>query len=87
MLATIERTRRAETATSNLVVASLEGVNKNYGSVKALRSVDFRVRAGEVSSAARSERRGQNDSREVAAGIVAAQFGTRPRFRRGPHES
>ena len=47
MLATIERTRRAETATSNLVVASLEGVNKNYGSVKALRSVDFRVRAGE----------------------------------------
>ncbi len=48
MLATIERTRRAETATSNLVVASLEGVNKNYGSVKALRSVDFRVRAGEL---------------------------------------
>jgi ABC-2 type transport system ATP-binding protein len=48
MLATIERTRRAETTTSNLVVASLEGVNKNYGSVKALRSVDFRVRAGEL---------------------------------------
>lgn len=48
MLATIERTRRAETAASNLVVASLEGVNKNYGSVKALRSVDFRVRAGEL---------------------------------------
>ena len=48
MLATIERPRRAETATSNLVVASLEGVNKNYGSVKALRSVDFRVRAGEL---------------------------------------
>src|SRR3984957_730415 len=30
------------------VVASLEGVNKNYGPVKALRAVDFQVRSGEV---------------------------------------
>lgn len=30
------------------VVASLEAVNKNYGSVRALRNVDFRVRAGEL---------------------------------------
>ncbi len=30
----------------NSVVASLEGVNKNYGSVRALRAVDFRIRAG-----------------------------------------
>ena len=30
------------------VVASLEGVNKNYGDVRALRGVDFAVRAGEV---------------------------------------
>jgi ABC-2 type transport system ATP-binding protein len=29
-------------------VAHLESVNKNYGSVRALRNVDFRVRAGEV---------------------------------------
>ena len=40
--------QRAETTTPNRIVASLEGVNKNYGSVRALRSVDFRVRAGEV---------------------------------------
>src|SRR6202521_6332855 len=30
------------------MVPSLEGVNKNYGNVRALRGVDFRVRAGEV---------------------------------------
>jgi ABC-2 type transport system ATP-binding protein len=30
------------------IVASLEGVNKNYGDIRALRGVDFRVRAGEV---------------------------------------
>src|ERR1700690_774331 len=35
-------------ADSNLIVASIEGVNKNYGDIRALRGVDFRVRAGEV---------------------------------------
>jgi ABC-2 type transport system ATP-binding protein len=30
------------------IVASLEGVSKNYGRVRALRAVDFHVRAGEV---------------------------------------
>jgi ABC-2 type transport system ATP-binding protein len=33
---------------AELTVASLEGVNMNYGSVRALRGVDFRVHAGEV---------------------------------------
>jgi ABC-2 type transport system ATP-binding protein len=47
MIATWEQPHRAET-TSELIVASLEGVNKNYGNIKALRGVDFRVRAGEV---------------------------------------
>jgi ABC-2 type transport system ATP-binding protein len=37
-----------ESTSSYSVVASLEAVNKNYGSIRALRSVDFRVRAGEV---------------------------------------
>ena len=48
MIATLEQSHRAETANAELVVASLEGVNKNYGDVRALRGVDFRVRAGEV---------------------------------------
>ena len=48
MIATIEEPHTADTAKSKLIVASLEGVNKNYGDVKALRGVDFRVRAGEI---------------------------------------
>ena len=32
----------------NSTVASLEAVNKNYGDIRALRGVDFRVHAGEV---------------------------------------
>jgi ABC-2 type transport system ATP-binding protein len=38
----------AEEIRSNAAVASLEHVSKNYGSVRALSSIDFRVRAGEV---------------------------------------
>ena len=35
-------------ADSQSIVASLEGVNKNYGNIRALRGVDFGVRAGEI---------------------------------------
>lgn len=48
MIATLERPQRADIVNSDRIVASLEGVNKNYGSVRALRGVDFRVRAGEI---------------------------------------
>jgi len=47
-VATLEHPQHADAVNSELVVASLEGVNKNYGSVRALRGVDFRVRAGEL---------------------------------------
>src|SRR6266852_1514535 len=48
MIATLEQPQRADFAKSELTVASLESVNKNYGEIKALRNVEFRVRAGEV---------------------------------------
>jgi ABC-2 type transport system ATP-binding protein len=48
MIASMYKTDQANTAVSDLTVASLENVNKNYGEVRALRGVDFQVRAGEV---------------------------------------
>jgi ABC-2 type transport system ATP-binding protein len=48
MIATLEQSLSAKQPNSSLVVASLEGVNKNYGSIRALIGVDFRVHAGEV---------------------------------------
>jgi len=50
MIATLEQPQRAgiEIAHSGQVVASLEGVNKNYGDIRALRGINFSVRAGEV---------------------------------------
>jgi ABC-2 type transport system ATP-binding protein len=52
MIATLNETDQIESTTQNttqnLIVAHLEGVNKNYGNVRALHGVNFKVRAGEV---------------------------------------
>src|ERR1700756_4734533 len=48
MIATLEQPQRIDDAKADVIVASLENVNKNYREVRALRGVDFRVRAGEV---------------------------------------
>ncbi|MBZ5678700.1 MAG: ABC transporter ATP-binding protein [Acidobacteriia bacterium] len=48
MSATIEQTRETPSIETGGIVASLEGVSKNYGPVRALRAVDFNVRAGEL---------------------------------------
>ena len=48
MIATLEQPQRIDNAKADVIVASLENVNKNYGSIRALRGVDFRVLAGEL---------------------------------------
>jgi ABC-2 type transport system ATP-binding protein len=48
MIATLEQRQQAGTSSSDVIVASLEGVNKNYGNVRALRGVNFGVRSGEI---------------------------------------
>ena len=48
MTTTREQRQRTEAVGQEAIVASLAGVNKNYGDVRALRGVNFQVRAGEV---------------------------------------
>jgi ABC-2 type transport system ATP-binding protein len=48
MIATLEETASRQRANFGAVVASLEGVSKNYGEVRALRNVNFSVHAGQV---------------------------------------
>jgi ABC-2 type transport system ATP-binding protein len=48
MIATLEEKQNLQRASSGTIVASLEAVSKNYGEVRALRNVNFTVRAGEV---------------------------------------
>jgi len=48
MIATLEETHDTHRASYGAVVASLEGVSKNYGEVRALRNVNFTVHSGQV---------------------------------------
>jgi len=48
MSAALEQIHAVQVSALSPIVASLERVNKNYGAVRALNGVDFRVRAGEV---------------------------------------
>jgi ABC-2 type transport system ATP-binding protein len=48
MPATFDQTCNHGTLASDAIVASLQGANKNYGTIRALRDIDFGVRAGEV---------------------------------------
>jgi ABC-2 type transport system ATP-binding protein len=48
MIGTAERVQKNASVTQAAVVASLEAVDKNYGAVRALKGVNFSVRAGEL---------------------------------------
>jgi len=48
MIVTLDQPQLAELRNLDATVASLDGVNMNYGNIRALRGVDFQVRSGEV---------------------------------------
>src|ERR1700746_867116 len=48
MIATAAPLHSTERGATDFIIAHLEGVNKDHGDVRALRGVNFRVRAGEV---------------------------------------
>jgi ABC-2 type transport system ATP-binding protein len=75
MIATIEQTKSTVTQNSQLIVASLEGVNKNYGPVRALRGVDFRVRAGEVVSLLGPNGAGKTTAVKLLLGLMPPNAG------------
>src|SRR5713226_1365618 len=75
MIATLEQPQRADTTNSDLIVASLEGVNKNYGDVRALRGVDFRVRAGEVVALLGPNGAGKTTAVKLLLGLIQPNSG------------
>ncbi len=79
MTATLElfqdQQKSIESPNSELIVASLEGVNKNYGSVRALRGVDFRVRAGEVVALLGPNGAGKTSAVKLLLGLLQPDSG------------
>ena len=90
MIATFEQSQAhsaVRNQESDFIVASLEGVNKNYGDVRALRGVDFGVRAGEVVALLGPNGAGKTTAVKLLLGIDAAQRRQGASLRRRPHES
>jgi ABC-2 type transport system ATP-binding protein len=75
MTATLQQMDRMEAAAQDLTVASLEGVNKNYGEVRALRGVDFRVRAGEVVALLGPNGAGKTTAVKLLLGLITPNSG------------
>jgi len=79
MIATLEQPQRAKKETdithSGLVVASLEGVNKNYGDIRALRGINFSVRAGEVVALLGPNGAGKTTAVKLLLGLLQPNFG------------
>ena len=75
MIATLEQPQHTDTTNAELIVASLEGVNKNYGNVRALRGVDFRVRAGKVVALLGPNGAGKTTAVKLLLGLIQPNSG------------
>jgi ABC-2 type transport system ATP-binding protein len=75
MIATMEQGQNVGTVLPESIVASLEAVNKNYGNVRALRGVDFRVRAGEIVALLGPNGAGKTTAVKLLLGLVTPNAG------------
>jgi ABC-2 type transport system ATP-binding protein len=75
MMATLEQPQRIDNSNTDVGVASLEAVNKNYGSVRALRGVDFRVRAGELVALLGPNGAGKTTAVKLLLGLMQPKSG------------
>jgi ABC-2 type transport system ATP-binding protein len=75
MIETLEQTQNVHRASSGTVVASLEGVSKSYGEVRALRNVNFSVGAGEVVALLGPNGAGKTTAVKLLLGLIQPNSG------------
>jgi len=75
MIASLEETPRLQRTSPSTVVASLEGVIKNYEEVRALRNVNFSVRAGEVVALLGPNGAGKTTAVKLLLGLIQPNSG------------
>ena len=75
MIATMQPSQVKPKADSALIVASLKGVTKNYGAVRALKTVDFSVRAGEVVALLGPNGAGKTTAVKLLLGLIQPNSG------------
>ena len=87
MIATLEQPQPAELRNLDAIVASLDGVNMNYGDIRALRGVNFQVRSGEVVALLGPNGAGKTTAVKLLLGLLQPNAGKSSGFRRRPYES
>ena len=75
MIASLEEPQNMQRASSGALVASLEGVIKNYGEVRALRNVNFAVRAGQVVALLGPNGAGKTTAVKLLLGLILPNSG------------
>jgi ABC-2 type transport system ATP-binding protein len=75
MIAILEEKQTLQRASSGTVVASLEAVSKNYEEVRALRNVNFTVRAGEVVALLGPNGAGKTTAVKLLLGLIQPNSG------------
>ena len=70
-----ERSQPKQRRTSGAIVARLENVSKNYGTVRALHKVDFAVRAGELVALLGPNGAGKTTAVKLLLGLASPETG------------
>jgi ABC-2 type transport system ATP-binding protein len=75
MIATLEEAQNTKRPDLGTVVASLEGVSKNYGEIRALRNVNFNVHAGQVIALLGPNGAGKTTAVKLLLGLIQPNAG------------
>src|SRR5215470_9681810 len=75
MIAALEKTETVHPLPATAVVASLDAVNKNYGEIRALKGVNFEVRAGELVALLGPNGAGKTTAIKLLLGLVRPTSG------------
>jgi ABC-2 type transport system ATP-binding protein len=75
MIATLEESQGMQRARCGAIVASLDGVSKNYGEVRALRNVNFAVGAGQVVALLGPNGAGKTTAVKLLLGLIQPNSG------------
>jgi ABC-2 type transport system ATP-binding protein len=84
MIATLDENQTAQMSPAHPVVACLERLSKNYGSVTALREVNFRLEAGELVAVLGPNGAGKTTMIRILLGLAHATSGTARLFSNDP---